>query len=60
MQNKIPFTTRQDDLERLAYNDCVYAWLLVHSFDNKDEMHSYIYKNSFTYQQIARDIHRTR
>lgn len=60
MQNKIPFTTRQEDLERLAYNDCVYAWLLAHSFDNKDEMHSYIYKNSFTYQQIARDIHRTR
>lgn len=60
MQNKIPFTTNTQDLQKLAYNDCVYAWLLVHSYENKDEYHSYIYKNSFTFQQIARDIHRSR
>lgn len=60
MQNKIPFTTKTTDLKKLAYNDCVYAWLLVHSYDNKDEYHSYIYKNDFTFQQIAKDTHRTR
>lgn len=60
MQNKIPFTTKATDLKKLAYNDCVYAWLLVHSYDNKDEYHSYIYKNDFTFQQIAKDTHRTR
>ena len=60
MQNKIPFTTNATDLKKLAYNDCVYAWLLVHSYDNKDEYHSYIYKNDFTFQQIAKDTHRTR
>ena len=60
MQNKIPFTTNSTDLRKLAYNDCVYAWLLVHSYENKEEYHSYIYKNSFTFQQIAKDIHRTR
>lgn len=60
MQKKIPFTTRQTDLQKLAYNDCIYAWLLVHSYENKDEYHSYIYKNSFTFQQIAKDTHRSR
>lgn len=60
MQNKIPFTTSSYDLKSLAYNDCVYAWLLVHSFENKDQYHCYIYKNSFTFQQIAKDTHRTR
>lgn len=60
MQNKIPFTTNSTDLKRLAYNDCIYAWLLVHSYENKDEYHSYIYKNSFTFQQIAKDTHRSR
>ena len=60
MQNKIPFSVEPDKLKRLAYNDCVYAWLLVHSFENKGEYHCYIYKNSFTFQQIAKDIHRSR
>lgn len=60
MQNKIPFSVELDKLKRLAYNDCVYAWLLVHSFENKGEYHCYIYKNSFTFQQIAKDIHRSR
>lgn len=60
MQNKIPFTTNTDDLKRLAYNDCIYAWLLVHSHENKDQYHSYIYKNDFTFQQIAKDTHRSR
>lgn len=50
MQNKIPFSVESDKLKRLAYNDCVYAWLLVHSFENKGEHHCYIYKNSFTFQ----------
>ena len=57
---KIPFSVEPDKLKRLAYNDCVYAWLLVHSFENKGEYHCYIYKNSFTFQQIAKDIHRSR
>ena len=60
MQKKIPFPTSQSNLEKLSYNDCIYAWLLVHSFENKDQYHSYIYKNSFTFQQIAADIHRSR
>lgn len=60
MQNKIPFETEDYKLQRLAYNDCVYAWLLVHSFNNPQENHCYIYKNSFTFQQIAKDIHRSR
>lgn len=60
MQNKIPFSVEPDKLKRLAYNDCVYAWLLVHSFENKGEYHCYIYKSSFTFQQIAKDIHRSR
>lgn len=60
MQNKIPFTTGQLNLKKLAYNDCIYAWLLVHSYENKDQYHSYIYKNSFTFQQIAKDTHRSR
>lgn len=60
MQNKIPFTTDTTDFKKLAYNDCVYAWLLVHSYENKDQYHSYIYKSDFSFQQIAIDTHRTR
>lgn len=60
MQNKIPFTTNSYNLKQLAYNDCVLAWLLVHSYENKGEFHSYIYKDSFTFKQIAADINRTR
>ena len=60
MQNKIPFTTKADDLIKLAFNDCVYAWLLIHSHSNPNEFHSYIYKKDFTFQQIAKDINRTR
>lgn len=59
-QKKFPFPTSQKEMEHLAYNDCVYAWLLAHSYNNPDEMHSYIYKNSFTLTQIGRDIHRSR
>lgn len=58
MQNKIPFRTSTPILQKLAYNDCVYAWLLVHSYEDKNEFHSYIYKDSFTFKQIGIDIHR--
>jgi hypothetical protein len=50
MQNKIPFRTSTPILQKLAYNDCVYAWLLVHSYEDKNEFHSYIYKDSFTFK----------
>lgn len=58
MQDKIPFRTDTRTLQKLAYNDCVYAWLLVHSYNDQNEYHNYIYKNSFTFKQIANDIHR--
>jgi hypothetical protein len=34
MQDKIPFRTDTRTLQKLAYNDCVYAWLLVHSYND--------------------------
>lgn len=60
MERNIPFRTDLNFLKKLAYNDCVYAWLLLHSHFNKEERHNYIYKNEFTFKQIASDIHRHR
>lgn len=57
-QSKIPFTANTEKLKQLAYNDNVYAWLLLHSYNNKSENHNYIYRNSFTFKQIAKDIHK--
>ena len=59
-QKEIYFDTREKTLKKLAYNDSVYAWLLLHSHYNKGERHNYIYKNEFTYKQIAADIHKHR
>lgn len=58
--NKIYFTVNQNKLREMAYGDSIYAWLLLHSHFNPDENHNYIYKNEFTFEQIGRDIHRTR
>lgn len=60
MEKTIPFRTESAFLKKLAYNDCVYAWLLLHSHFNKNERHNYIYKNEFTFKQIGQDIHRHR
>lgn len=59
-QKQIPFTSSQYNLTKMAYNDCVYAWLLVHSYNDRNEDHNFIYKDTFTFQDIARDIHRHR
>lgn len=56
----IPFPVGQKELEEMAYNDNVYAWLLLHSRYNEGENHNYIYKKDFTYKQIATDIHKSR
>lgn len=53
MEKTIPFRTESAFLKKLAYNDCVYAWLLLHSHFNKNERHNYIYKNEFTFKQIG-------
>lgn len=58
-QKQIPFTVSSSDLKKMIYNDCVYAWLLVHSYNDENEYHNYIYKNTFTFKQIAKEIHRT-
>lgn len=57
-QEKIPFTAKKDILQKLAFNDNVYAWLLLHSYNDNTEDHCYIYKDNFTFKQIAKDIRR--
>lgn len=59
MQEKIPYRVSEADFKRLAYKDRVYAWLLAHAYCSQNEYHSYIYKDSFTYTQIGKDIHRS-
>lgn len=59
MQKNIPYRVSQSDFKNLAYKDRVYAWLLAHSYNDPNEFHSYIYRDSFTYSQLGRDIHRT-
>lgn len=56
MLKRITFNTEEEVLKDLAYNDIVYAWLLLHSHYNPEEKHNYIYKNAFTYKGIAKDI----
>lgn len=58
MVQMINFVTVDDKLKELAYNDSVYAWLLLHSHYDKNENHNYIYKRDFTFKQIAKDIGR--
>ena len=60
MVNHINFVVNENKLKEMAYGDTVYAWLLLHSHYNPDENHNYIYKKDFTYEQIGRDIGRTR
>lgn len=60
MLKKICFTVNQQKLKEMAYSDSIYAWLLLHSHYDPDEDHNYIYKNEFTYEEIGKDIHRTR
>lgn len=47
-------------MKELIYNDCVYAWLLLHSCYNPEEKHNYIYKENINYTKIAAQIHRSR
>lgn len=56
----IYFRTDEHMLKKMAYSDCVYAWLLLHSHYIEGERHNYIYKNEFTFKQIAADLHRHR
>lgn len=56
----IYFRTDEQMLKKMAYTDCVYAWLLLHSHYIDGERHNYIYKNEFTFKQIAADLHRHR
>lgn len=60
MLAKINFVVNKTKLKELAYNDSIYAWLLLHSHYNPDEDHNYIYEKEFTFTQIGKDIHRTR
>lgn len=56
----IYFRTDETMLKKMAYSDCVYAWLLLHSHYVEGERHNYIYKSEFTFKQIAADLHRHR
>ena len=60
MLNHINFRTDDYTLRKLAYNDCVYAWLLLNSHYNPQEKHNYIYKEEINYCRIAEQIHRSR
>lgn len=60
MQNHINFRTEDYVLKDLVYNDCVYAWVLLHSYYNPTEKHNYIYKEDINYTKIANQIHRSR
>ena len=60
MLNHINFRTEPRTLKKLAYADNIYAWLLLHSHFNVEEKHNYIYKEEFTFKQIAEQVHRHR
>lgn len=60
IQKSIPFRTEDIILKELAYNDCVYAWLLLHSHYNPEESHNYIYKEEINFSNVATMIHRSR
>ena len=51
IQKSIPFRTEDIILKELAYNDCVYAWLLLHSHYNPEESHNYIYKEEINFKR---------
>lgn len=60
MVKAINFVTANQELKDMAYGDSVYAWLLLHSHYDKEEQHNYIYRKDFTFEQIGKDIGRTR
>ena len=60
MINHIDFVVSESKLKEMAYGDAIYAWLLLHSHYDPEENHNYIYKKDFTYEQIGKDIGRTR
>lgn len=47
-------------MKELAYNDCVYAWLLLHSHYNPIESHNYIYKEEINFSKMGVAMHRSR
>ena len=47
-------------MKELAYGDCVYAWLLLHSYYNPEEKHNYIYKEDINFTKIGAQMHRSR
>ena len=60
MTQQIKFVTSEKELKDMAYNDAVYAWLLLHSHYDSNEDHNYIYRKDFTFEAIGKDIGRTR
>lgn len=60
MVEQIHFVTTTKKLKEMAYGDSVYAWLLLHSHYKPDEDHNYIYKKDFTFEDIGKDIGRSR
>lgn len=60
IRKHINFRTEEMILKELAYSDNVYAWLLLHSYYNKQEKYNYIYKESINFTKMQIQIHRSR
>lgn len=58
MLTHVNFNTEEQVLRDLAYNDIVYAWLLIHSHYKPEEKHNFIYKSEFTFKGIGKEIQR--
>lgn len=60
IRDHINFRTEEIILKDLAYSDNVYAWLLLHSYYNKEEKYNYIYKENINFARMQTQIHRSR
>ena len=58
--NKVPFSTKNELIQKIAYCDLVYSWLLLHSRFNEGQGYNYIYKNSYSVTKIAKACRKTR
>jgi len=58
--NKVPFSTKDELIQKLVNYDLVYSWLLLHSRFNNEQSYNYIYKNSYSITQIAKACRKTR
>lgn len=54
--NSIYFPCEIEILKQLKKADCIYTWLLVHSYYNPDEKYNYIYKEDINFSKISFDI----